>query len=137
MSTAACDVTGAGSCISVSLLRKQAALRRFFFFFFNDPATPEISPLPLPDALPISQDGWGGSAQFTYQNTLLGAPVTAAAGLDYTGATLRHRIGNRDLNGQTLTKEDNAAFQPETRSEEHTSELQSQSNLVCRPLLEK
>src|SRR5688572_30913715 len=27
--------------------------------------------------------------------------------------------------------------QPEQRSEEHTSELQSQSNLVCRLLLEK
>src|SRR2546430_9901361 len=27
--------------------------------------------------------------------------------------------------------------QPEARSEEHTSELQSQSNLVCRLLLEK
>src|SRR2546427_4665660 len=26
---------------------------------------------------------------------------------------------------------------PDLRSEEHTSELQSQSNLVCRPLLEK
>src|SRR2546421_221149 len=26
----------------------------FFFFFFNDPAPPEISPLPLHDALPIS-----------------------------------------------------------------------------------
>src|ERR1022692_2573478 len=25
----------------------------FFFFFFNDPATPEISPLPLHDPLPI------------------------------------------------------------------------------------
>src|SRR2546430_14187359 len=25
-----------------------------FFFFFNDPAPPEISTLPLPDALPIS-----------------------------------------------------------------------------------
>src|SRR5260221_14675803 len=25
-----------------------------FFFFFNDPAPPEIYPLPLPDALPIS-----------------------------------------------------------------------------------
>src|SRR3954465_3273501 len=25
----------------------------FFFFFFNDPATPEIYPFPLPDALPI------------------------------------------------------------------------------------
>src|SRR2546430_6487433 len=28
-------------------------------------------------------------------------------------------------------------FNPQTRSEEHTSELQSQSNLVCRLLLEK
>src|SRR2546427_8764869 len=28
-------------------------------------------------------------------------------------------------------------FKPEVRSEEHTSELQSQSNLVCRLLLEK
>src|SRR5260370_41250762 len=27
----------------------------FFFFFFNDPAPPEISPLPLHDALPISR----------------------------------------------------------------------------------
>src|SRR5256884_2837396 len=26
----------------------------FFFFFLMDPATPEIYPLPLPDALPIS-----------------------------------------------------------------------------------
>src|SRR5256885_516619 len=25
----------------------------FFFFFFNNPAPPEISPLPLPAALPI------------------------------------------------------------------------------------
>src|SRR2546430_10423177 len=30
-----------------------------------------------------------------------------------------------------------AAWQPSVRSEEHTSELQSQSNLVCRLLLEK
>src|SRR2546427_1693915 len=30
-----------------------------------------------------------------------------------------------------------ASQQPEGRSEEHTSELQSQSNLVCRLLLEK
>src|SRR5258708_5773458 len=26
-----------------------------FFFFFNDPAPPEISPFPLPDALPIGR----------------------------------------------------------------------------------
>src|SRR2546430_9179048 len=31
----------------------------FFFFFFNNTATPEISPLSLHDALPISQiGGW-------------------------------------------------------------------------------
>src|SRR5256714_15292427 len=29
-------------------------MRYLFFFFLNDPPPPEISPLPLPDALPIS-----------------------------------------------------------------------------------
>src|SRR2546427_5385192 len=33
--------------------------------------------------------------------------------------------------------EDRHAIDDESRSEEHTSELQSQSNLVCRLLLEK
>src|SRR5947207_4603553 len=36
--------------------------------------------------------------------------------------------------GQTVTKSD---IHPEPRSEEHTSELQSHSDLVCRLLLEK
>src|SRR2546430_11913881 len=36
---------------------------------------------------------------------------------------------------KALTRRDN--LQLEARSEEHTSELQSQSNLVCRLLLEK
>src|SRR2546430_8674203 len=36
--------------------------------------------------------------------------------------------GDRDLTGEALEQ---------VRSEEHTSELQSQSNLVCRLLLEK
>src|SRR2546430_9403234 len=40
------------------------------------------------------------------------------------GVPLRHRIGDVRL-------------EPLMRSEEHTSELQSQSNLVCRLLLEK
>src|ERR1039457_6701543 len=31
----------------------------FFFFFFNDPAPTEISPFPLPDALPIGGPGGG------------------------------------------------------------------------------
>src|SRR5256886_5443432 len=43
------------------------------------------------------------------------------------------RLGARDEHGAALGGAD-AALE---RSEEHTSELQSQSNLVCRLLLEK
>src|SRR2546427_1713978 len=37
----------------------------------------------------------------------------------------------------SLAYDDWPAWSPDHRSEEHTSELQSQSNLVCRLLLEK
>src|SRR2546430_8419723 len=83
----------------------------FFFFFFNDTATTEIYTLSLHDALPIS----GAHSNFLELPvaTLVGvtagpiSPVT----FKWTGSSIR--------------------------SEEHTSELQSQSNLVCRLLLEK
>src|SRR3954466_7741994 len=74
-----------------------------FFFFFNDPAPPEISPLSLPDALPI----WDLRARR--------APAPAAAAAER---------GPPPHGGRG-------------RSEEHTSELQSHDNLVCRLLLEK
>src|SRR6266478_7801371 len=41
---------------------------------------------------------------------------------------------NRTLNGSPVARREDTKY---TRSEEHTSELQSQSNLVCRLLLEK
>src|SRR2546430_5306316 len=79
------------------------------FFFFNDTATTEIYTLSLHDALPICsfQDGYD------------------ARGLVRRTPDHHHQVGGaRDhLSGR--------------RSEEHTSELQSQSNLVCRLLLEK
>src|SRR2546430_12747613 len=80
----------------------------FFFFFFNDTATTEIYTLSLHDALPIF------AARGNY---LLSVHNESRA-----RAKQRHsdaRVCGRD------------------RSEEHTSELQSQSNLVCRLLLEK
>src|SRR2546430_14621907 len=88
-----------------------------FFFFFNDTATTEIYTLSLHDALPISRHGRGTRvpppAQRLVQLQL--AAVDSAA----VPAPLRgHARGD-------------------ARSEEHTSELQSQSNLVCRLLLEK
>src|SRR2546430_12594027 len=79
------------------------------FFFFNDTATTEIYTLSLHDALPISaRAGWSRSAP--------------------PSATARWR---RPVPRKSSTH----CSRP--RSEEHTSELQSQSNLVCRLLLEK
>src|SRR2546430_12246264 len=81
-----------------------------FFFFFNDTATTEIYTLSLHDALPI----------WTFD-------VESDVPWDEMGTWQR-----RSLN-TTGPLTERAA----TRSEEHTSELQSQSNLVCRLLLEK
>src|SRR2546430_10378492 len=81
----------------------------FIFFFFNDTATTEIYTLSLHDALPILRPNDG-------------ARDGKAAGAG-SGRGGEMRLGVRLLRG--------------ARSEEHTSELQSQSNLVCRLLLEK
>src|SRR2546427_3198861 len=49
-----------------------------------------------------------------------------------------HEVGETPGIGDALEHLSNDLFrQPGLRSEEHTSELQSQSNLVCRLLLEK
>src|SRR5688572_31614826 len=44
---------------------------------------------------------------------------------------------NGSSSARTISWRPTETFIPRTRSEEHTSELQSQSNLVCRLLLEK
>src|SRR2546430_12936070 len=83
----------------------------FFFFFFNDTATTEIYTLSLHDALPISAPRGCRASRTRYR------PRSSRS-----GARPWRRCGSRDM---------------AARSEEHTSELQSQSNLVCRLLLEK
>src|SRR5256885_9866030 len=89
------------------------------FFFFNDPATTEIYTLSLHDALPICEAG----------GLLQGARPAAGekrehAGLVFAAARLDLLLGEADPGDLR-------------RSEEHTSELQSPCNLVCRLLLEK
>src|SRR5690348_17765608 len=79
----------------------------FVVFFFNDTATTEIYTLSLHDALPTCR---------TRRSTFpvgTGAPRSARRAPKPTGRT------------------------PTSRSEEHTSELQSPVHLVCRLLLEK
>src|SRR5262249_60643499 len=78
-----------------------------FSFFFNDTAPTEIYTLSLHDALPI----WRTRACSTTAKTRF--------------RLLPSRVGAREME------------EAETRSEEHTSELQSLTNLVCRLLLEK
>src|SRR2546430_15659471 len=87
----------------------------FSFFFFNDTATTEIYTLSLHDALPIY-----------IRSGSEGVGVTRQARRDQDPDDRHEPRGVRD-GGASLR----------ARSEEHTSELQSQSNLVCRLLLEK
>src|SRR2546430_11234831 len=56
----------------------------------------------------------------------------------FVGTTLR-RMVSATAHWGLLVEDDSETLRPSTdaRSEEHTSELQSQSNLVCRLLLEK
>src|SRR2546429_3147857 len=83
----------------------------FFFFFFNDTATTEIYTLSLHDALPIFDE--------------VGLLIVDHA---------QHVPGGRLPRGHRYRV---AQVTLGTRSEEHTSELQSRLHLVCRLLLEK
>src|SRR5260221_9037314 len=95
-----------------------------FFFFFNDAETTEIYPLPLPAALPF-----------------LKRPATNCVPRVLRGwrrrqdlAEVIQRVFARAL--PLVHPLPHIADHVE-RSEEHTSELQSHSELVCRLLLEK
>src|SRR2546430_4973461 len=91
-----------------------------FFFFFNDTATTEIYTLSLHDALPIWVPHVLGEKKVWEQIRFAVARITV-----------------RRLHPKEIFHTGFVAAAIHARSEEHTSELQSQSNLVCRLLLEK
>src|SRR5688572_33324127 len=90
-------------------------------FFFNTQASTEIYTLSLHDALPIS-------------SVLVGLPVFAMA--MWLGGIQPSRLMAVYVITFSLIASI-VSLAVVARSEEHTSELQSQSNLVCRLLLEK
>src|SRR5438034_11147083 len=90
-----------------------------FLFFFNDTATTEIYTLSLHDALPIS----------IFKNWRLG--LYSFVAWIAVEDLIRKYLGNNMI---VYFAKDFLAL---ARSEEHTSELQSHSDLVCRLLLEK
>src|SRR3712207_9392976 len=83
-------------------------------FFFNDTATTEIYTLSLHDALPISP--MASSSRRSSRSRRGVSPPTRSRSPTSSGATV---------------------CSTPSRSEEHTSELQSRQYLVCRLLLEK
>src|SRR5690606_41427015 len=98
-------------------------LSLLFFFSFYDTAPTEIYTLSLHDALPISER--------TTFYTIVGVLK------DFHYESLHQQIRPLAVflnNGQTAYLP--VRLHPQ-RSEEHTSELQSRENLVCRLLLEK
>src|SRR5438874_5336000 len=80
------------------------------FFFFNTPATTEIYTLSLHDALPISRTGIRKVQCALPSTSMVAGPCWRRCAPGTWSAS---------------------------RSEEHTSELQSRRDLVCRLLLEK
>src|SRR5258706_1194252 len=94
-----------------------------FFFFFNDTATTEIYTLSLHDALPISGQQGGELLQGFLMRSFRELRDGGRARLRIRAAVRTIEEAQRRL--QVL------------RSEEHTSELQSLTNLVCRLLLDK
>src|SRR5688572_31990739 len=88
-------------------------------FVWTAPATTAIYTLSLHDALPISRGRVDRQRRRALRLQQRGQPAGESPGWNLPGAPQR---------GQPIRR---------TRSEEHTSELQSQSNLVCRLRLEK
>src|SRR5258706_9190984 len=102
------------------------------FFFFNDTATTEIYTLSLHDALPICflirvQHLMVGGIADGVSRYLKASSQTAPRQFAHVGFGRRNRALRIGRIGVRLKQ----------RSEEHTSELQSLTNLVCRLLLEK
>src|SRR5207237_7901486 len=104
-------------------------------YSFRLTATPQLYSLSLHDALPIYEIA---RREVVIDQDDLVEPRA----LDL-GADLRLRLGNGVVHVRRARvflmrrSRHNTAFGPSGRSEEHTSELQSHLNLVCRLLLDK
>src|SRR2546426_1290668 len=95
------------------------------FFFFNDTATTEIYTLSLHDALPICVVHAEDARQ---REVAQRGAVDTPCGVGPAELDRRRAHDDGEVAGGSRDAR---------RSEEHTSELQSPCNLVCRLLLEK
>src|SRR2546430_10628218 len=123
----------------------------YIFFFFNDTATTEIYTLSLHDALPISPPILGREFYVERTHVLFEIPAMLRSRNGHDIFALRQHPGQRQLRRLNALLFCDFSHPPHqikilleilslktgrlppviVRSEEHTSELQSQSNLVC------
>src|SRR5256886_10234044 len=104
----------------IPLISDSAISRVILFFFFLMIRRPPRSTL------------------FPYTTLFRSTLLDASTGRRYEARGVRIRLGRgRECEVRPVGSSDTILSDEPTRSEEHTSELQSQSNLVCRLLLEK
>src|SRR5256885_8342796 len=131
-----CVCTSGGCCITFF---SRAHIRRFYYFFFflNNPPPPELYPFPPPAPLPTpparefqATNPAKKKEEFRNYETDARPSVREFYRLNHRHQTYDFAQGKRKeflgLNRRQMS----------VRSEEHTSELQSPCNLVCRLLLE-
>src|SRR5262249_62314265 len=102
----------------------------FALLLLRPPPPPYFSPLPLHDALPI--------CLIAVKTAAFGLATNWTLGLPFLRTSVDHGTAF-GIAGRGIADERPLAHVIETtlRSEEHTSELQSLTNLVCRLLLAK
>src|SRR2546428_9925240 len=119
------------------LTLKSKTMSLITLFFFNDTATTEIYTLSLHDALPISPALPRSSA--TTKHRFLPARCASSVASIFPSAShlslMRTCTASRTRTGAARFR--TTSSPAKRRSEEHTSELQSRSDIVCRLLLEK
>src|SRR5206468_13115618 len=103
-----------------------------YLFFFNTPTTSECYTLSLHDALPICKTMENLRKR---QCVSIVQPITDPK--KYKKLTSDPSFKSRKIFSENLVAIHRRKTEVNLRSEEHTSELQSRSDLVCRLLLEK
>src|SRR5690606_41590255 len=98
-----------------------------YLFFLTDTATTQIYTLSLHDALPI----------FSLKEFILAENLVDASKIKVIEDGSSNGVSLEAFDRRQLKENHLVAAMMRVRSEEHTSELQSRENLVCRLLLEK
>src|SRR5690606_40737602 len=102
-----------------------------------DAASTPLDTLSLHDALPISGRDGDHSAVLYYHNAHLICAIDVSGNVNSRLRSYSGQTGGEARRRGISFSRSNVEAVRKARSEEHTSELQSRENLVCRLLLEK